>query len=66
MADKPISLSKVRKDRARIAKRAQADANSAKYGRSRAERDRDQRQETLRAAQLDAHRRDVDAVDDDN
>ncbi|MEM8556063.1 MAG: DUF4169 family protein [Pseudomonadota bacterium] len=41
MDDKPISLSKARKARARAEKRAKADANSAKFGRTKAQKTRE-------------------------
>ncbi|MEI4470623.1 GNAT family N-acetyltransferase [Frigidibacter sp. MR17.24] len=53
----PINLNRFRKDRARRDARAQADANAAKFGRTRAEREA----EALRAARAEAlvagHRR---------
>jgi hypothetical protein len=58
MSNSPINLNKARKAKARADKRAQADANAAKFGRSKAEKDR-QRSAEVRAAQhLDAHKRD--------
>jgi len=54
----PINLNKVRKARARRDKRARADENALKFGRTKAEKSRD-RGETLRAVQkLDNHKRD--------
>lgn len=58
MTAKPISLSKARKDRARAAARRQADANSVKFGRSKAERAADEAQADQAARRLDSHRKD--------
>lgn len=38
MTDKVVSLSRARKDRARAARRVEADANAARHGRTKAER----------------------------
>ena len=57
MSDKPVNLNRVRKDKVRAAKKARAEENSLKFGRSKAEISLDQAR-TSRAAQiLDAHRR---------
>ena len=54
---KPVNLREARKARERAAARAQGDANAAKFGRSKAERDLEAaRAEKARNA-LDAHRR---------
>ncbi|MEL7116107.1 MAG: DUF4169 family protein [Pseudomonadota bacterium] len=58
MAEKPISLSKHRKAKARAAKRAQADANAVKFGRTKAEDAHSRAEEDLAAKRLDQHRRD--------
>ena len=56
---KPVSLNKVRKARARAEKRALADQNAVKFGRSKIEKDAD-RSEVLRAARLlDAQKRET-------
>ncbi|MEM1361106.1 MAG: DUF4169 family protein [Pseudomonadota bacterium] len=60
MAEKPISLSKHRKARARAEKRAQADANAVKHGRSKAEKQRDRQHRLAEDRHLDGHRRDDD------
>lgn len=49
------NLNRVRKDKARAEKRAQADANSVKFGRSKAERARE-------AADAEKLRRDLDGA----
>ncbi len=41
MSETPINLNKVRKARARVAKKAQAQANTVAFGRSKAERAKD-------------------------
>lgn len=65
MSDKPVNLNRVRKDKARAAKKARADENSLKFGRSKAEISLDQAR-TSRAAQiLDAHRRAPEAKSPD-
>lgn len=60
MADRPISLSKHRKARARAEKRATAKVNAAKFGRSKAEKLAERQQQTRDATKLDGHRRDHD------
>lgn len=56
---KPVNLNKVRKARARAEKRALADQNAVKFGRSKIEKDAD-RSEVLRAARLlDAQKRET-------
>lgn len=63
MSDTPISLSKFRKAKARAEKKAQADANAVKFGRTRAEKARDDAAEDARKRLLDGHRRDEDRND---
>jgi hypothetical protein len=48
-----INLRRARKQRARLAKEAQADENRAKFGRSKAERQQSAAVETLRQRRLD-------------
>lgn len=55
---KVVNLTQARKARDRAAKRAEADANAAKFGRTKAERDLEQAQADKARAALDAHRRD--------
>lgn len=57
MSDKPVNLNRVRKDRARAAKKARAEENSLKFGRSKAEISLDQARKSRAAQILDAHRR---------
>ncbi|MEM6390801.1 MAG: DUF4169 family protein [Pseudomonadota bacterium] len=55
MADRPISLSKARKAKARAAAKRQADANAVRFGRSKPAR-RAEEAETDRATRkLDGH-----------
>ncbi|QUJ77709.1 DUF4169 family protein [Sulfitobacter albidus] len=55
----PINLNKVRKDRARRDRRAQADENAVKFGRTKAERTRDAAEQTRKTTQLDQHKRET-------
>ncbi len=48
-----VNLNKVRKDRDRTAKKAEADQNAAKFGRTKAERLADAARETNARARLD-------------
>ncbi len=54
---KPVNLNKVRKEKARAEKKARADANSAKFGRSKAEKARDSAETEAAQRRLDGHRR---------
>jgi len=56
MSGKPVSLNRVRKQKARTAKRVRADENAAKFGRSKAEKARDRAQSAKADAHLDDHR----------
>lgn len=53
------SLSKVRKARAKAEKKARADANAAKFGRTKAEKALDRATGEKARVDLDAHRRDT-------
>lgn len=57
MATSPINLNRVRKERARAEKRANADANAVKHGRSKAERARDAADAAQAARRLDGHKK---------
>ncbi|MEL6169897.1 MAG: DUF4169 family protein [Pseudomonadota bacterium] len=57
MSDRPINLNKVRKDRSRAAAKRQAEANSAKFGRTRAERTADAEKTDRLRRHLDGSRR---------
>lgn len=54
-----VNLRQIRKSAERAAKRAQADANAAKYGRTKTERDLQQSQSAKAHAHLDGHKRDT-------
>ena len=54
----PINLNKVRKSRARAEKRAQADENAVRFGRTKAEKTRAQVDLAKQARDLDGHKRD--------
>lgn len=60
MVGKPISLSKRRKARDRADRKTAADANAARFGRSKAEKDIERRKSDQAAARLDGHKRDHD------
>ncbi|MBE9635730.1 DUF4169 family protein [Salipiger mangrovisoli] len=51
-----INLNRFRKDRARAEKRAQADENAARHGRSKAEKQREATEAAKTARDLDGHR----------
>ncbi len=53
-----VNLTKARKARDRAAKRAEADANAAKFGRSKAQRALEEAEAEKARAALDAHKRD--------
>ena len=52
-----VSLNRVRKAKARLAKSAQSDANRAKFGRSKAEREADDAAASKRERLLDDAKR---------
>lgn len=54
----PVNLNKVRKARKRSERKAQADANAAKHGRSKTEKLRDQAEADATARLVDLHKRD--------
>ncbi len=53
-----VNLNQVRKAKARAERRAVADANAAKFGRTKVERLRAAQEAERARQQLDAHRRD--------
>lgn len=53
----PINLNKARKARARSDRKARADENAIKFGRTKAERTRDQREAEKAARDLDGKQR---------
>lgn len=52
-----VNLNRARKDRARTEKRSEADANAAKFGRTKAERQAEAASTAREAAILDGHKR---------
>ncbi|GGL59292.1 DUF4169 family protein [Wenxinia marina] len=56
MTDGPINLNRVRKEKARAERKAQADANAAKFGRSKGERLLDAARAEAAKKRLDGHR----------
>ena len=52
----PINLNKARKERALKERRRQADENAVKFGRSKAEKARDEAQARRTSKNLEAHR----------
>lgn len=52
----PVNLNRYRKDKARAEKRAKADSNAAKFGRTRAEKALDAARSDKATRSLDAHR----------
>jgi hypothetical protein len=54
---KPINLGKVRKARARAEKRAQADQNAAKFGRTKAQKTAEARDADRAARHVDGAKR---------
>jgi hypothetical protein len=55
---KPINLRAARKARERDRKRAEGDANAARFGRTKAERQNEARAEEKARATWEAHKRD--------
>lgn len=58
MTGKVVNLNRVRKARAREDDRRDAEANAAKHGRSKAEREAEAARLAREAADLDGHKRD--------
>lgn len=52
-----VNLNRARKAKAREDRAAQADTNRTKFGRTKAERERQAAQDALETARLDAHKR---------
>lgn len=57
---KPVNLNRVRKEKARADKRAKADQNAVKFGRSKAEKARDKAEQDNAITRLDAHKRETE------
>lgn len=56
---KPVNLNRFRKDKARADKKARADENAVKFGRTKAEKSRDQSEAEKAKRHLDGHERDT-------
>jgi hypothetical protein len=54
---KPVNLNRFRKDKARRERRAEAEANAVKHGRTGAEKARDRREADRAARRLDGAKR---------
>ena len=54
----PVNLNRFRKQKARAEKKARANENAVKFGRTRAEKDLDRAQADKTRRDLDGHRRD--------
>lgn len=55
----PVNLNQVRKQKARAAKRARADENAVKHGRSKAEKQLERARAQKSARDTDAHKRET-------
>ncbi|WP_390914814.1 DUF4169 family protein [Pseudosulfitobacter sp. SM2401] len=55
----PVNLNQFRKAKARVAKSALADANSVKFGRSKAQKDTDRQVQDKATRLLDQHKRET-------
>ncbi|GIT91896.1 hypothetical protein JANAI62_23530 [Jannaschia pagri] len=58
MTGKIINLNRARKNRARATAKAQADANTVRFGRTKAEKDRQATEAETAERHLDGHRTD--------
>ncbi|KNG95438.1 DUF4169 family protein [Pseudaestuariivita atlantica] len=59
MSGTPINLNRARKARDKVKKRAQADENAVKFGRTKAEKSKDTAERDKATRKLDQHRRDT-------
>ena len=59
MSGKPVNLNRVRKDKARAEKRARADENAVKFGRTKAEKARHSGAADKADRDLDGHKRET-------
>lgn len=58
MSAKVVNLSRARKARAQDERKRRADANAAKFGRTKAERDAEAARQEAERKRLEGHRRD--------
>ena len=54
---KPVNLGRYRKEKARAEKKARADENAVRFGRTKAERDLEKARADKAASDLDGHRK---------
>lgn len=59
-----VNLNRLRKDRARKEKKVQADANAARFGRSKAEREGEKARADHSARALEGHKREPGPAQD--
>lgn len=55
---KPVNLNRFRKEQARAEKKARADQNAVKHGRTKAEKDLDKARNQQATRRFDEHKRD--------
>ncbi len=55
---KPVNLNRVRKDKARAEKKARADSNAVKFGRTKVERSLEKAREDKAVRDIDGHKLD--------
>lgn len=55
----PVNLNRFRKDKARAEKKARADANAVKFGRTKAEKSLEKARKDKAERGLDGHKRDT-------
>jgi len=60
MSDRPVNLNRVRKQKARAATKAGADENSARFGRTKAQKSLEETEAEKARRILDQHRREDD------
>jgi hypothetical protein len=58
MTDAPINLNRFRKAKARSERRAEADQNAVRHGRTKAERSLEDARQKVKSDRLEGHRRD--------
>ncbi|MEP1327745.1 DUF4169 family protein [Pseudophaeobacter sp.] len=59
----PVNLNRFRKEKARAEKKARADQNAVKFGRTKAEKSRDKSRKDQEIRRLDDHRSDPEKRD---
>ncbi|PYE85888.1 DUF4169 family protein [Pseudoroseicyclus aestuarii] len=66
MSSAPVNLNRLRKQKARAEKRARADENAARFGRTKAETALQTAREEAEARRIEAHRRERGPQGDDD